>query len=299
VFMKKIAIVSGKGGVGKTSISAALAFGLKNKDKNIIVIDTDVDAPNLALVLKGKLLSRDNIATSEIAEIDLNLCTNCGICIEQCKSEAIKISENNALPKVIPYFCEGCGVCKIVCPEKAISMLNRINGFIDVFKTKYDFYLISGQLDIGGVASGKIVEETKEKGYSFAKEDTEYIIIDGPPGSGCPAISAISDVDFVIFTTEPTPTALHDLKRIVKVNRSFNIPSGVIINKYDIHRPNLIKLEEYLVNEGINIIGRLKYDDIIPKSIVAGKPFNEIYPNSELTKEFKIIIEKLINAFNG
>ncbi|MHA1754372.1 MAG: P-loop NTPase [Candidatus Odinarchaeia archaeon] len=294
--MKKFAIVSGKGGVGKTSISAAIAYELSLKKRKIIVVDTDVDAPNLSLLLKGKLLIRDPIVTSKKPKIDPELCTQCGKCVTICKSEALSLKSEWKAPRLKSYLCEGCGICKIICPTNAIKLVDKENGFITVYDTIYGFKLISGELEIGGSASGKIVRETKEKAYIFTNNLTDYVLIDGPPGSGCPAISTISDVDVAIFVTEPTPTALHDLKRIVDVKKAFNIPGGVIINKYNLHEKTFLNLKKYINSENLITLGKIPYSDIIPNSIVVGEPLNKIHPDHPISKEIsKIvnIIEKL------
>ncbi|MHA1410286.1 MAG: nucleotide-binding protein [Candidatus Odinarchaeia archaeon] len=292
--MIKIAVVSGKGGVGKTSISAALAYELHLRGETILAVDTDVDAPNLSLILQGELKSKKEVVSSKVAEVNAELCIACGKCVKHCKPEAL-FEDENGIPSVIPYFCEGCGICNLVCPVDAIDIVDRISGVINIFDTVYGFKLVSGELDIGGVASGKIVKETKEVAYELADDSIDYIIIDGPPGSACPAISAISDVDFIIYITEPTPTALHDLQRLIKINATFNIPAGIIINKSDIHDPTLVKLENYLLERNIPVIGKLPYDNLIPKSISTAQPFNALQRNSKLTKSFDILVGELMD----
>lgn len=289
-----MAVISGKGGAGKTSITAALAYELQLRGKKIIAIDTDVDAPNLALVLKGKLVDSIEASTSKLAKIDSNLCNNCGKCITYCKPEALIFQKDSKTPLLLPYLCEGCGICQIVCPQNAITLENRIDGWIRVYVTDYGFKLVMGELDIGGVASGKLVSETKQLAYSLIKEPLDLILIDGPPGSGCPVISTLNDVDYILFITEPTPTALHDLDRLIKIRDTFGIEAGAIINKFDIHKPILKKIEKHLKEKNIELYSKLPYDKIIPKSIVNGKPFPVLNNGSDISRKFGEIVEKII-----
>ncbi|MCK4883358.1 MAG: ATP-binding protein, partial [Candidatus Diapherotrites archaeon] len=238
--MKTITILSGKGGVGKSSIAASLAIAL-SKRKKIICADCDVDASNLALVFG---ISEDNfeewdlLSTNQKAEFDLEKCNSCRQCVETCYFNAISWIKNK--PKLKEFGCEGCTACEIVCPVNAIKLVDIFNAKIGYSKTKYGFRVVSAQLTMGESGSGKVVSEVKKKAGFLAGNNenstaTEIMLVDSAAGIGCPVIASVAGSDFIVIVTEPTASGFSDMKRALEVVNHFRIPCGIIINKFDIN----------------------------------------------------------------
>ena len=264
--MKQLTVISGKGGTGKTSITAAFA-SLKN---NAVIADCDVDAADLHLILKPEIKKTIGFHGLKIASIDENLCNHCMKCYESCKFDAI-----NKDIKINNDFCEGCSVCAYVCPVNAIKMIDRDSGFAYISNTRFG-PMSHAVLNTAEEASGKLVTLVRNNAKKIAEEQNKkLILIDGPPGIGCPVISSITGVDLVLIVTEPTLSAIHDLERIYEVAAHFNIPAVVCINKYDINLDNTKKIEEYCINNKISVVGKLPYDNDMTKAMVEEKSIIE------------------------
>ncbi|XOB41084.1 MAG: ATP-binding protein [Candidatus Nealsonbacteria bacterium] len=278
--VKKIVVCSGKGGVGKSMLTSALAM-LFAENKEVVAVDCDVDAPNLDIWLGGikKWDKVFSVVTSAKAEIDFKKCDGCGLCAKNCVFEAIKMIKGK--PKLNLFLCEGCGACEIVCPKKAIKIKPVQNGKIHIKKTKYGFPLISGQLYPGETGSGKIVTEIKKEAEKF---NYEIMLIDSSPGTGCPVIASLQDSNFAILITEPTPSGFTDLKRVLKVVNHFNIPYGLVINKWDIYIDLSQKIEKWADRK---FLGKISYDKEIFRTISNLKPILET--NLRAKKEIKEI----------
>lgn len=267
--MYKIAIFSGKGGTGKTSICSSLAITFSKKMK-ILAVDCDVDAPNLAILLGAKDFSWEDVETSEKAELIEGKCKGRKKCIEICNFGAISW---NGRPIFNRLLCEGCGACSIVCPEKAIRLVRVKNGRIGYAKTKYGFYLVSGKLKIGESGSGKIVSLVKEKADEIAKsENAEVILIDSAAGIGCPVISFLQGCNFAIGVTEPTPSAFQDLKRAMKVAQHFKIPCGIVINKFNLNEKLSDEIVEFAKKRKVPILSKIPYTEKFVDALVNGVP---------------------------
>ncbi len=268
--MKTITILSGKGGVGKSSITASLAVLLARKYK-IVTADCDVDTPNLGLLFGIKNFKNlKKVSTNYKAFVNKKVkkCPNVKKLSDVCTFFAISWNEKMNIPIINRFLCEGCGACKLLCPE-GIELKRVKNAVIGQTKTKYGFYIVFGQLKVGESGSGNIVEIIKERTRKIAENvKADFIIIDSSAGIGCPVIASIRDSDFVIAVTEPTPSALRDLKRALKVVEHFKIPYGVIINKYDLNKKFTKKIENFANNHGIPIFGKLPYDKSFVESIV-------------------------------
>ena len=257
--MKKITILSGKGGVGKSSITASLAVTMSKKHK-IICVDCDVDASNLALIFGLRDIDYDSwkpISTNQKAYFDLEKCNSCGKCYRTCYFDAIKFENNK--PELKQFSCEGCGACELVCAKDAITLVNVDNAKIGYAKTKYDFKVVSAQLGIGESGSGKVVSAVKELGDKLS-ENSDFMLIDAAAGIGCPVIASVTGSDYVIAITEPTPSGFSDLKRALKMVNHFKIPKSVIINKYDINLDFSKKIEKYLIENNLKLTSKIKYD---------------------------------------
>ena len=280
----KIAIVSGKGGVGKSMLTSSLVMFFSQK-KKVVAVDCDVDAPNLHLWLgeDEKWDETKKVSVSEKPIIDFKKCIGCGQCVEICAFDALKLRKGK--PALNQFFCEGCGACEVVCPVKAITMKKVKNAEIRVKKNVYGFPLISAQLYPGETGSGKIVDQIKEKAEGFKHE---LMVLDSPAGIGCPVIATLNGTDFAILISEPTPSGFSDMKRVLTVVNHFKIPYGVVINKWDINPEQSSKIEKWAKNK---LLGKISYDKQIFRAISNLKPI--IKTNLAVKKEIKEIYTKL------
>lgn len=292
--MKEIVVVSGKGGVGKSSITASLAALLKKNGVNVTAVDTDVDAPNLAIVLGTALEDFVDIKASEKASINQNRCIKCGKCIATCKPGALIGVEDK--PVLTPFLCEGCGVCKVVCPASAISIVRRVNGRIGVAETPYGFKLVSGQLDMGESSSGHIVTAVKSKGRAIAEDSrSDLIIVDGPPGIGCPVIASVAGANYALVITEPTPAARNSLDRIISVLDHFRIPASLVINRFDLNPDYAHEMEEWINKKWkIDVAQMVPTDDDVLISLSRRIPVVEHNPDCRASKAISAIASRIL-----
>ncbi|MDD5486786.1 MAG: ATP-binding protein [Dehalococcoidales bacterium] len=272
--MKEIVVLSGKGGTGKTSIVASLAVLTKNK----VLADCDVDAADLDLLLSPTLEEEHEFAGGDVAYIDEEKCIKCNICAQLCRFGAIVNFQIDELD------CEGCGFCSHVCPVGAITMQPSFSGHWYISSTQYG-PLVHARLGIGQENSGKLVAEVKRQARTIAeKNKASYIIVDGPPGTGCPVISSLSGADSVLLITEPTLSGMHDLKRIVEVCRHFNVPAIAAINKFDLNTENTSLIEDYCRSADIPIVAKIPFDTVVTEAMVHGKPILE-YTKGKVSQE--------------
>jgi MinD superfamily P-loop ATPase len=265
--IKQLAIVSGKGGTGKTTIAAAFASIAKNK----VLVDCDVDAADLHLLLRPRVLKQEKYYGGRSPEVNLDQCTQCGLCTEVCRFHAIQ----NGLVDYVS--CEGCGFCSHVCPENAIIMEEAFSGDWFVSDTPYGPF-VHARLGIGEENSGKLVTVVRKQAVEIAKEkNLGLILIDGPPGIGCPVTASLTGVNLILAVTEPTLSGIHDLERILKLSEHFKIPSVVCINKFDINRQNSEKIGSHCDTNGCKIIGEIPYEPKVVEALVHRKTVME-YP---------------------
>lgn len=287
--MKEVVIVSGKGGVGKSSLTASIGTLLAEKYK-MVLADTDVDAPNLHLVLGGEPESTEDIKASDKASINYDLCTGCMTCADTCKFLSI-IGEDE--PVLISYSCEGCGACTITCPENAIEVKSVVNGKLNLFNAS-NIRVVAGELNIGESSSGRLVDVVKKRAREeVEKIEADLMLTDGPPGIGCPVIASLKGADYVLLVTEPTPTGLHDLKRVIQVADFFKTPMGVVINKADIHEPTRKVVRKYINDNNFDNLGEIPYDKTLPLSLAEGKLAVTAYPDSPGSIAIKEVTDKV------
>ena len=269
--MKEIVIISGKGGTGKTSITASFAM-LGGKD--IVVADCDVDAADMHLLMQPDWEKSENFYSGVIAKIDQEKCMKCGKCADVCRFNAIPIIDKKYIVNTLN--CEGCGYCFHICPTDAITMNEQNVGKWFISNTKADNVMVHARLGIGAENSGKLVAKVKNEAKRIAEEtNKQFIIVDGSPGIGCPVVSSLSGADFVILVTEPTVSGLHDLKRVYELVKKFNIPAGCIINKADLNTTVARQIEKFLKEEKIIYITDLPYDETFTKAMTNGQTIVE------------------------
>jgi MinD superfamily P-loop ATPase len=258
--VNQLTVLSGKGGTGKTSFTAALA----RLAPRALVADADVDAPNLHLLLRARRErhgSREFLGGHEVV-LDDGPCTGCGECARVCRFGAVELvgSEPGRLPRFDPFACEGCGLCAHICPTRAITMRQRIAGTILVSDTEAG-PLVHARLRVGEANSGKLVSEVRRLAAEVARlEGRSLVLTDGPPGIGCPAIASLSGADAVLLVTEPTPAGLADLERVVQLAAHFRIPAAVVLNKADLWPPAEAEVRELCSAHEILFLGGVPYD---------------------------------------
>ncbi len=265
--MKEIVILSGKGGVGKSSLTAALGT-LLGRDHTLVLADTDVDAPNLHLVLGARTLETFPVSASEKAFVDAERCIGCGQCMEVCRFGAIV---GDSRPVIARYACEGCGACGIVCPEEAIAIRQVTNGRLEIMAAG-EHRVVSGSLEVGESSSGRLVDVVKRRARDLAGElGAGLILTDGPPGIGCPVIATLKGADRVLLVTEPTPSALSDLDRVVQVVRSFHLEPGVVLNRADISEDGRARVLRFLEEKRLGLLAEIPYDPELPRALARGE----------------------------
>ncbi len=259
--MKQLTVISGKGGTGKTSIVGAFAALAENK----VLADCDVDAADLHLLLQPKVIEEQDFKALKKAVIDESKCVRCGACVEHCRFQAI---ENYS---VNPLSCDGCGVCEYVCPVNAVRLGDKVAGKAYISETRFG-PLCHARLHPGEDASGKLVTLVRNNARKIAEEKGhDLIIIDGSPGIGCPVIASLGGVDLALIVTEPTLSGIHDLGRILEVTEHFKVKSLVCVNKCDINLKNTADITEYCMKRGVNVVGKIPYDQVFTKAQIEGK----------------------------
>lgn len=283
--MKQIVVISGKGGTGKTVVTGSLAFLAKNK----VMVDCDVDAADLHLLLHPVVKKRHEFRSGQTAVIDKKLCKKCGKCVKVCRFEAIRPDFS-----IERFSCEGCGLCSRVCPHKAIRMEENIAGEWFVSDTKYGSF-VHAKLGIAEENSGKLVSKIRQVAKELAEKQTlDYVIIDGPPGIGCPVIASLSGVDYALIVTEPTLSGLHDARRVMEVAAHFKIPVKLAVNKYDLNPAMTGKIEKFCREQDVPVIGKIPFDKTVVKALVEGKTIVE-YAQCAAADEIRKIWEELEN----
>jgi MinD superfamily P-loop ATPase len=287
--MKEIVVVSGKGGTGKTSVVASLACLIENK----AMVDCDVDAANLSLVLSPRVIEEKDFTAGSKARIIQEKCTQCGICRDMCRFDAI--SQDYI---VDPFSCEGCGACFFFCPASAVEFKTGLAGRCYICDTPSGDPFVYAELFPGEENSGKLVAMVRTEGKERAEQaGLSRILIDGPPGIGCPVISSITGTSLALIVTEPTASGIHDLERVVQLARHFEIPSAVIVNKSDINQACTDSIEKYCLQNNIPLLGRLPYEKMISEAQRQGKAVVEYAPDLPVSKAIRDISERIISIY--
>ena len=285
--MKQLLILSGKGGTGKTTIASSFIELSKAK----AFADCDVEAPNLHLVMNTNTKTSTPYYGMGKAIIDQSKCIKCGLCKESCRFGAIDFSDKY---EINLFKCEGCSVCEFVCPENAIEMASYKDGETTIYRDNYIFS--TAELNMGSGNSGKLVMKVKEN-LKDNLTDEPLAIIDGSPGIGCPVIASLSGVDMVLIVTEPSVSGMSDMIRIIKTAEHFRVKIAVCINKYDTNISQKQKIEKYLIDRKIELIGKIEYDKNISKILNEGK--TAVSVDSEASRSIKNIYSRAIEILNS
>jgi len=287
--MRQMVILSGKGGTGKTSVTAALAHLASQGDAPVLA-DADVDAANLELVLSPRLKERHDFVGGKEAIIDPDKCTACGTCATVCRFEAVV--EGDTAYAIDPIACEGCAACFYQCPAEAIRMEERVAGEWFVSETPYG-PLVHARLRPAQENSGKLVSVVRQKARLIAQEEgRDPVIIDGPPGIGCPVISAVSGVDLALIVAEPTVAGIHDLERVLSTVEHFRVKPLVVVNKCDLSPESTRAIVRYCDEKGIEVVGQIPFDLSVTRAMVKGLPVTR-WEDGAASREMRRIWERV------
>lgn len=289
---KQVAIISGKGGTGKTTLAGSLSVLFDNH----IIADCDVDSSNMHLILKPKTNETIQYKAGHKAEIVENKCIGCGKCQEVCRYDAISKKKNGKYT-VDPFACEGCKACVLVCPTKAVDFVLNHPGDYYTSDTKYAPF-VHAELKPGEEMSGGLVAQVRKRALKMAVDERkEIVIIDGAPGIGCPATSSLTGTDYAVLVTEPTVSGIHDMERMMEVIKHFKIPFSVVINRFDINNLKTHELEKYCLAKNVPIIGKIPFDRKVNIANSNEYPIVEI-KDSKATKSIQAIYKKLKEQIN-
>jgi MinD superfamily P-loop ATPase len=290
--MKQLVILSGKGGTGKTSVAAALAH-LASQELPLVLADADVDAANLELVLQPTRVADYVFMGGQVASVDAGRCTLCGRCYEVCRFCAIIPGDGSQAYKVDPLACEGCASCVHQCPEQAIHSEEQQAGLWFRSDTRFG-PLFHAHLFAGRENSGKLVTMVKQQGRLLAlDEGRDLLIVDGPPGIGCPVISASAGADLALLVAEPTVSGIHDLERILATVNHFRVPALVCINKADLNPAHTEAIVAFCNSQGIQVAPRLPYDTSVTAAMVQGQPVTAYEPQARISAALREVWQQV------
>lgn len=282
--MKEITILSGKGGTGKTTITAAIA----SVAQHAVFCDNDVDAADLHLVFHPEVQHSEVFLSAWEAQIDQDKCSGCGLCMEKCRFNAIHMQTNGKL-QVNPFQCEGCKLCEKLCPTQAISTTQSDKNSWFISSTRFGT-LVHAQMGPGEENSGKLVTKVRQQAMQKAEEEGQhYLINDGPPGIGCAVISSLTGANLVLVVIEATKSGWHDAERLVQLAKSFGIEICAIINKYDINEEVTNGIVNALKEQDIPLLAKIPFDETMVEAMVAGKTIVEYAPDSSISQQIEDI----------
>lgn len=298
--MKQLVVLSGKGGTGKTSVTAAFAH-LASQGRytgQIIMADADVDAANLELVLKPRPLEEQDFKGGQVAIIDQDTCASCGDCVAVCRFDAI--NHSGGMYVVDSIACDGCAACVYQCPSESITMQEQVVGKFYASESRYG-PLYHANLYPGQENSGKLVTLVKQRARLKALDESlELVLVDGPPGIGCPVISATSGADLALIVAEPTVAGVHDMHRVLQTVQHFGVRALVCINKADVYPDGADKIELFCRENGIQAVGRIPFDLTVATAMVQGEPVTAFRPDAPASLAISVIWEEVLTSlFEG
>ncbi|MFW6101615.1 MAG: ATP-binding protein [Bacteroidota bacterium] len=269
--MKEIVVISGKGGTGKTSLTAAFAQLTANES---VIADCDVDAADMHLLLKPDFAQEEAFYSGQLAHIDMEKCTRCYKCKKACRFDAIHVTDGTFTVNEID--CEGCGYCEKICPPQAITMYDALSGRTYISSTRLKNTLVHAELEIAAENSGKLVTRVKTLAREKIKEEgKDFLLIDGTPGIGCPVTASVTGAHYVVVVTEPSMSGLHDLKRALELIGHFSIPAGLIINKADLNEEMSGEIKSYAKKQSIRVLSEIPYNENFVKALTQAKTIVE------------------------
>ena len=290
--MNEIVILSGKGGTGKTSLIACFTMLAEG---SLVIADCDVDAPDLHFLLKPQIQEKHEFLASKMASIDLDLCSRCGLCSEHCRFEAI--ADNFTVDGLA---CEGCGLCAHVCTECAISMEDVVSGHWFRSITRCG-PMVHARLGFGEANSGKLVSKVRQESRYLAEHvGADLIMVDGPPGIGCPVIASLAGASLAVIVTEPSISGLHDLERVLDVCLHFDIRAAVCVNRYDLDVDFSHRIQSLTRQRNLVFLGRVPYDPGVTRAMVHGQTVVEYGrgPAAEGIRQLWSGIQSLISGLH-
>ena len=315
--MKQLIILSGKGGTGKTSVAAAFAHlaSLADSPVKAVLADADVDAANLELVLAPQVLAQQDFWGGKIAVIDPDKCSGGGICIDVCRFDAIgtvdqpefrrlvthqlQIYQSTHIPIIDPIACDGCAACVYQCPDDAITMQEQMAGEWFRSETLYG-PLFHAALIPAQENSGKLVTLVKQNARLLAMDnELDLVLVDGPPGIGCPVISAASGADLALIVAEPTAAGVHDMHRVLQTTNHFGVQALVCINKADIYPQGAAEIEAFCRDEGIEMVGQIPFDLTVTEAMVQGQTVTAFAPKARASRAIREIWMKVVDVLLG
>ena len=291
---KELVVISGKGGTGKTSIVASFVA----LAKDTIISDCDVDAADLHLILSPHIRERGDFSGGVRVEIDQDKCTGCGKCEEACQFSAIRKETVDSRPRfsVDPVACEGCGVCYLVCEDKAIKIEDAVNGEWFISETRFG-PMSHAKLGVAEENSGRLVTLVRNKATLLAHESgRDKELIDGSPGTGCPVIASLTGVDYALIVTEPTVSGIHDMRRVLEVTKHFGVPSGIVVNKYDLNTDMTDKIKRLSEDSNAEFLGIVPYDKKVTEAQMEGLSVVE-FARGPVTESIEQIWQKVSSRF--
>ncbi|MFO7680915.1 MAG: ATP-binding protein [Chloroflexota bacterium] len=315
--MKQLVILSGKGGTGKTCVTAVFAHLLATNNTAIkaVLADADVDAANLELVLAPKVISRESFKGGLFARIDADSCANCGLCAEVCRFDAIgdasqphfrrlalrRIAASDTpgapipdVPIIDPIACDGCAACVYQCPAGAITMQDQLVGEWYRSHSRYG-PLFHAHLRPAQENSGRLVTLVKQQARLLAMDEAyDLVLVDGPPGIGCPVISAASGADLALIVAEPTAAGIHDMARVLQTTAHFGVAALVCINKADIYPAGAAQIEAFCQEKGVPVVGRIPFDTAVTQAMVQGQPVTQYAPDSPASQALRNVWAQVI-----
>jgi MinD superfamily P-loop ATPase len=288
--MKQLVILSGKGGTGKTSVAAAFAHLAANGNAAILV-DADVDAANLELLLAPEVLESHEFGGGQVAVINEVSCEGCGICKDVCRFDAVH--EADGVFRVDPIACDGCAACVYQCPEHSIHLQPQMAGHWYRSTTRFG-PMFHAALRPAQENSGKLVTMVKQQARLLAMDESyDLVLVDGPPGIGCPVISAVSGADLALIVAEPTASGTHDMRRALQTTVHFGVPAMVCINKSDLYHLGSDEIEAYCRTEGIPVAGKIPFDPRVTEAIVQGQPVTVFRPRAPASEALRDLWERV------
>lgn len=292
--MKQLVVLSGKGGTGKTCVTAAFAHLAAQGElaNQVILADADVDAANLELVLQPRVREQQDFKGGKVAVIDADSCSGCGVCETVCRFDAIHPGAGGY--GVDPIACDGCAACVYQCPSESISLREQIAGRFFFSESRYG-PLYHANLFAGQENSGKLVTLVKQRARLQAlDENCALVIVDGPPGIGCPVISAVSGASLTLIVAEPTVSGVHDMRRVLQTVKHFGVRAVVCINKADIHPAGADEIEAYCRENGIETVGRIPFDLTVAGAMVAGEAVTAFQPQAPASRAIQEIWRRVL-----